>query len=81
VEYGRASSACDIQEEFRASVDRFTLYLINNKMICEGDFYDNPKDGSKYLKREMMKKWFFRELRHGFNLPYLLCVLLYSPVA
>jgi len=58
VEYGRASLACDIQEEFRAIVDRFTLYLINNKMICEGDFYDNPKDGSKYLKRETMKKYF-----------------------
>jgi CRISPR-associated protein Cas1 len=71
VEYGRASLACDIQEEFRASVDRFTLNLINNGMLKEGDFYRNPKDGSVYLKREAMKKYFeeyekyiSREIKH-----------------
>lgn len=58
VEYGRASLACDIQEEFRASIDRFTLYLVNNRMLSEGDFYKNPKDESMYLKREAMKKYF-----------------------
>jgi len=58
VEYGRASLACDIQEEFRAAVDRFTLYLVNNRMLSEGDFYKNPKDESMYLKREAMKKYF-----------------------
>lgn len=58
VEYGRASLACDIQEEFRASVDRFTLNLINNNMLKEDDFYRNQKDGSVYLKREAMKKYF-----------------------
>jgi len=58
VEYGRASLACDIQEEFRASVDRFTLNLINNNMLKEEDFYSNPKDGSVYLKREAMKEYF-----------------------
>jgi len=58
VEYGRASLANDIQEEFRPSVDRFTLYLVNNRMLGQEDFYTNPKDGSVYLKREAMKKYF-----------------------
>ncbi len=58
VEYGRASLACDIQEEFRPVIDRFTLYLVNNRMLNKEDFYSNPKDGSIYLKREAMKKYF-----------------------
>ncbi len=58
VEYGRASLAADIQEEFRAVVDRFTLYLVNNRMLGVEDFYTNEKDGSVYLKREAMKKYF-----------------------
>jgi CRISPR-associated protein Cas1 len=58
VEYGRPSLACDIQEEFRAAIDRFTLYLVNNRMLSGDDFYKNPKDGSVYLKREAMKKYF-----------------------
>lgn len=57
-EYGRASLASDIQEEFRSTVDRFTLYLINNRMLNNQDFYRNQKDGSMYLKREAMKKYF-----------------------
>jgi len=72
VEYGRASLACDIQEEFRPAIDRFTLYLINNRMLNKEDFYRNPKDGSMYLKREAMKKYFVeyeknisREFRHN----------------
>jgi len=58
VEYGRASLANDIQEEFRPSVDRFTLYLVNNRMLGPDDFYPNAKDGSVYMKRETMKKYF-----------------------
>jgi len=58
VEYGRASLAADIQEEFRAVVDRFTLYLVNNRMLAGEDFYPNEKDESVYLKREAMKKYF-----------------------
>jgi CRISPR-associated protein Cas1 len=58
VEYGRASLASDIQEEFRVVVDRFTLYLINNRMLNRDNFYQNQKDGSVYLKRETMKKYF-----------------------
>jgi CRISP-associated protein Cas1 len=71
VEYGRASLACDIQEEFRAAVDKFTLNLINNNMLATADFYRNEKDGSMYLKREAMKKYFgeyekyiVREFKH-----------------
>jgi CRISPR-associated protein Cas1 len=58
VEYGRASLASDIQEEFRAAVDRFTLFLINNRILNNEDFFLNQKDGSVYLKREAMKKYF-----------------------
>ncbi len=72
VEYGRASLACDIQEEFRPVIDRFALYLINNRMLNKEDFYDNPRDASMYLKREAMKKYFAeyekymnREFRHN----------------
>lgn len=71
VEYGRASLACDIQEEFRAAVDRFTLNVINTNMLSGADFYRNEKDGSVYLKREAMKKYFVeyekyigREFKH-----------------
>ena len=64
VEYGRASLACDIQEEFRAAVDRFTLYLVNNRMLNKDDFYQNQKDGSMYLKREAMKKYFSEYEKH-----------------
>lgn len=58
VEYGRASLASDVQEEFRAVVDRFTLYLVNNRMLKEDDFYRNPKNSGMYLQREAMKKYF-----------------------
>lgn len=58
VEYGRASLASDIQEEFRATVDRFTLNLLNNRMVSQNDFYANPKGGGMYLKREAMKTYF-----------------------
>jgi CRISPR-associated protein Cas1 len=70
VEYGRASLACDLQEEFRPIIDRFTLYLINNRMVNENDFYKNLKDGSVYLKKEAMKKYFIeyeKNLNHGFK--------------
>jgi CRISPR-associated protein Cas1 len=46
VEYGRASLSSDLQEEFRAAVDRFTFFLINNRMLNNEDFFPNQKDGS-----------------------------------
>jgi CRISPR-associated protein Cas1 len=47
-----------LQEEFRAVVDRFTLYLVNNRMLKADDFYSNPKNNGMYLQREAMKKYF-----------------------
>mgnify|MGYP001580827089 FL=1 len=59
VEYGRASLASDLQEEFRAAVaDRLTLRLINNRIIKQEDFYKNPKGDGVYLTREAMKRYF-----------------------
>ncbi|MBI5326729.1 MAG: CRISPR-associated endonuclease Cas1 [Deltaproteobacteria bacterium] len=59
VDYGRASLASDLQEEFRAPiVDRLTLRLINNRMLTQGDFYKNPKGEGMYLTREAMKRYF-----------------------
>lgn len=56
VRYGRASLASDLVEEFRASVDRFTLFLINNRVITKDDFYQNPK-GGMYLNRDSLMKY------------------------
>ena len=58
VEYGRASLASDIIEEFRASVDRFTLFLVNNRVLKKEGFYKNPKGDGLYLTREAMKRYF-----------------------
>lgn len=71
-EYGRASLASDLQEEFRAVVDRFTLYLVNNRMLKENDFYRNPQTGGMYLVRDAMKKYFAeyeKYLEHEFMHP------------
>lgn len=58
VEYGRASLAYDLVEEFRASVDRFTLYLINDRIFKQTDFFTNPKGEGIYLTREAQKTYF-----------------------
>jgi CRISPR-associated protein Cas1 len=57
-EYGRASLASDLQEEFRAVVDRFTLYLINDGIFKKENFYKNPKGEGMYLQRDAMKRYF-----------------------
>ncbi|ODS30204.1 MAG: CRISPR-associated Cas1 family protein [Candidatus Scalindua rubra] len=58
VDYGRASLASDILEEFRTPiVDRLTLRLVNKKILKEDNFYLNPQ-GGMYLKREGMKRYF-----------------------
>jgi CRISPR-associated protein Cas1 len=64
VDYGRASLASDLLEEFRASMDRFTLYLINNRIFHEDDFYPNPKGEGIYLTREALKTYFLQYERH-----------------
>lgn len=58
IEYGRASLASDLVEEFRASADRFTLSLINNRVFEAADFYRNPKGDGVYLMREAFKRYF-----------------------
>jgi CRISPR-associated protein Cas1 len=59
IEYGRASLASDLLEEFRAPVsDRLTLKLINNRVLKQEDFYKNPKGEGVYLTREALKRYF-----------------------
>lgn len=58
IDYGRASLASDLMEEFRAPVaDRLTLDLINNRVFEKDDFYSNPNEGV-YLRREALKRYF-----------------------
>ena len=57
--YGRASLAADLLEEFRSPiVDRFTLRLINNRILTGNDFYFHHPSGSMYLKRSAIKRYF-----------------------
>jgi len=61
IDYGRASLASDLMEEFRAPIaDRLVLNLINNRILKQEDFYSipNPKDGGVYLKRDPLKRYF-----------------------
>lgn len=59
IDYGRASLASDLLEEFRAPVaDRFALKLINNRVLSAEDFYSNPKGEGIYLTRTAMKRYF-----------------------
>ena len=58
-DYGRASLAADLEEEFRAPVaDRFVLNLINNRVFCSEDFHANPKGDGIYFTRDDMKRYF-----------------------
>ena len=64
VEYGRASLASDLVEEFRATVDRFTLYLINDRIFNQADFFVNPRGEGMYLTREAQKVYFAQYERY-----------------
>ena len=72
VDYGRASLASDLIEEFRAPIaDQLTLHLINNRIFGKEDFYSNPNEGV-YLKRESLKRYFVEyedTLNHEFTHP------------
>jgi len=58
-DYGRASLASDLLEEFRAPIaDRLVLHLINNRILKKNDFYTNLKIGGIYLKRDPLKRYF-----------------------
>lgn len=64
-DYGRASLAADLMEEFRSPiVDRLTLKLINNRVFIPDDFFLHSKSGLLYLKREAMKRYFVEYERH-----------------
>ncbi len=59
VDYGRASLAADIMEEFRAPIaDRLILNLINNRVFKPEDFYVNPKNRGVNFKRDALKRYF-----------------------
>lgn len=59
VEYGRASLASDIIEEFRAPIaDRLTLNLINERVFNIEDFHKNPMDNAVYLNHDALKRYF-----------------------
>lgn len=72
VEYGRASLALDLLEEYRAPVvDRLVLYLFNNRILKLDDFAPDEEGGMR-LKPEPRKR-FFREyeqrMTRGFRDP------------
>lgn len=58
IDYGRASLASDLMEEFQSPVaGRLTLNLVNNRVFGKEDFYSNPKE-RVYLRREALKRYF-----------------------
>jgi CRISPR-associated protein Cas1 len=58
--YGHATLASDLMEEFRSPLtDRFTLSLINNRVLQEEDFFLHEPSKSVYLKDEARKRYFF----------------------
>ena len=57
-DYGRASLASDLMEEFRTPVgDGFTLTLINKGILNSNDFYTDSSGGA-LLKRDALKRYF-----------------------
>ncbi|OGW13135.1 MAG: CRISPR-associated endonuclease Cas1 [Nitrospinae bacterium RIFCSPLOWO2_12_FULL_45_22] len=58
IDYGRPSLALDMVEEFRHPiVDRFTLFLLNNRVLSPEDFKE-ADDGGFLLKPESLKQYF-----------------------
>lgn len=59
IEYGRASLAADLVEEFRAPLaDHFVLNIINGKTFNPDDFKSNPRGGSVTFKRTALQRYF-----------------------
>lgn len=52
------SLVCDIEELFRARIDRLILRVVNLKIITKEDFADTEK--GCYLKRDAIRKFIFR---------------------
>ena len=68
IDYGRPSLALDLLEEFRQPlVDRFVLFLSNNRILTPEDF-EKRDEGGVYLKQES-KKEFFRRYEEWMNSP------------
>lgn len=70
INYGRPSLALDLTEEFRHPViDRFTLSLVNNRVLSNADF-EEGKDSGVYLKNDSRKKYLLayeEMIRHNFK--------------
>ncbi len=59
IDYGRASLAADLMEEFRAPVaDRLVLKFFNNRIFSPEDFQTNPTSGAVAFKRDAIKRYF-----------------------
>jgi CRISPR-associated protein Cas1 len=57
--HGHATLASDLLEEFRAPlVDRLTLFLVNDRVLQEQDFYTHAPSGGIHLKDESRKRYF-----------------------
>lgn len=58
-DYGRASLAADLVEEFRAPIaDRFVLNSINSRTFKAENFKTNPKGGGVAFTRDALKRYF-----------------------
>lgn len=58
-DYGHATLASDLLEEFRAPlVDRLTLSLINNRVFTAEDFFVHEPSRGAYLQDEPRKRYF-----------------------
>ena len=58
-DYGRASLASDILEEFRSPVaDRLVRYLVRKRIFRKSDFYINFENNGVYFMRDAQKRYF-----------------------
>jgi CRISPR-associated protein Cas1 len=58
IDYGRPSLALDMVEEFRHPiVDRFAIYLINNRVVSADDFQEGQEEGV-FFKSDALKRYF-----------------------
>ena len=59
IDYGRASLAADLMEEFRAPLaDRLVLTFVNNRIFKPDDFYANPQNNGVVFKQDALKRYF-----------------------
>lgn len=58
VDYGRASLACDMMEEFRFLVDALVLSVINRQLLAPDDFEPDEATGGIFVKPAARKKFY-----------------------